>query len=374
MNDEIIDFNIDNEKYNKTSEIDTSIFWNPRRTLTHNCLFNFIIGARGTGKSFGSKEYVIDKFIKTKEQFGYIRRYKEDLKRPMEQFFKDIEYKYPDFEFKIDGEKFLIRLKPANDKEKWTEKDIAGYGFSLSTANNKKSISYPDITTLIFDEFLLEKGNQIYLPGEPLKLLNLYETIARPGTGHKRVILLMLANAISITNPYFLFFNLKMPMKPDKNGRWIWKIKDKSILVEEVKNEKFIDVKRNSEFGRLIEGTQYADYSIENKFLLDDDTFIERKTVNSRYWFTFIYKDNKLGVWADFKEGKMFVSKDIDPTYPLVYAITLKDHSPNTMFLKSRSRAGRFKTFIENYKLGNVRFESINIKNISYEVIQMSFL
>ena len=70
----------------------------------------------------------------------------------------------------------------------------------------------------------------------------------------------------------------------------------------------------------------------------------------------------------------MFVSKDIDPSYPLVYSLTLKDHKPNTMFLKNKSRAGHFKMFLENYKLGNVVFESINIKNLTYEVIKMSII
>lgn len=353
-------------------KIDTSMFWNARRTLTHNVLINVIVGNRGGGKSFGAKEWAIDNFIKTGEQFGYIRRYKEDLKQPMIQFFKDIEYKYPDYEFKTDSNYFYIRLKPADEKEKWNEKDIAGYGFTLSTANNKKSISFPNITTLIFDEFLIDKGNQIYLPSEPIKLLNLYETIARPGTGHKRVIMFMLANALSITNPYFLFWDLKMPTKQDKNGKWIWKHPNRPILVEDVRNEKFIDAKKNTEFGKLISGTKYADYSIENKFLLDNDTFVEKKTPKSRYYFTFTYKEHTLGVWADFTEGKMYVSKAIDPTYPLCYSLTMKDHKPNTMFIKSRHRAGHFKMFIENYKLGNVRFENINIKNITYEAIQMT--
>lgn len=351
--------------------IDESMFWSATRTLTHNRLINIIVGNRGGGKSFGAKEWAIDRFIKDREQFGYIRRYKEDLKQPMIQFFKDIEYKYPDYEFKTDANYFYIRLKPGDPDEKWTENDIAGFGFTLSTANNKKSISYPNITTLIFDEFLLDKGNQIYLPSEPLKLLSLYETIARPGTGHKRVILFMLANAITITNPYFLFWDLKMPTKQDKNGKWIWKHKTRPILVEDVRNENFIDKKKNTEFGQLIEGTKYADYSINNKFLLDDDTFIERKTSKSRYWFTFIYQNKNFGVWVDQYEGKMYVSSDIDPSYPIVYAITTKDHKPNTLFIKDRSRAVRFKSFIDNYKLGNVRFESINIKNMCYEVIKM---
>ena len=228
------------------------------------------------------------------------------------------------------------------------------------------------MAALIYDEFLIDKGNQRYLPNEPVALLNLYETIARPGTEHPRVILFMLANALTITNPYFLYWNLKMPSKKDKNNKWIWKHPTRPILVEDVRNEKFIEKKKNTEFGKLIEGTSYADFSIENKFLLDDDTFVEKKSNNARYSFTFIYKDTKLGVWTDYIEGKMYVSKSVDPSYPIVYSITMKDHNPNTMFLKNKSKAIHFKLFLENYQLGNVRFENINIKNICYEVIKIS--
>lgn len=347
------------------------MFWNLPQTLTHNMLINVIVGNRGGGKSYGAKKRAIDNFIKRKEQFGYIRRYKEDLKQPMIQFFKDIEMAYPEYEFKTDANHFYIRLR-STENAPWKPEDIAGYGFTLSTANNKKSISYPNITTLIYDEFLLDKGNQAYISDEPIKLLNLYETIARPGTGHPRVVLFMLANAITITNPYFLFWNLKMPTKQDRHGKWIWKHPTRPILVEDVRNDKFIDAKRNTEFGQLIEGTRYADYSINNKFLLDDDTFIGKKGQHARFYFTFIYQEHTLGVWADFVEGKMYVSKDVDPSYPLVYTLTLKDHKPNTLFLKNKNKAGHFKQFIEAYKMGNVMFESINIKNITYEVIKMS--
>lgn len=351
------------------NEIDSSIFWDLRRTLTHNALFYVILGNRGGGKSFGAKWYAIDRFIKYGEQFGYIRRYREDLTEPMKQFFKDIEYKYPDYEFKTDNKYFYIR-KRCGDKS-WKESDIAGYGFSLSTANNKKSISYPNVTTLIYDEFLLEKGLQHYLSNEPQALLSLYETVARPGTGHPRVILLMLANAISITNPYFLYWDLKMPDKQDGNGKWIWKHPTKPIIVEDVKNEKFIDKKKNTEFGKIIEDTSYSDFSIENKFLLDDETFVEKKDPNARYYFTFIYMEHTLSVWANFTEGLMYVSDAVDPTYPICYSITMKDHKPNTMLLKNKARANHFRLFLKAYEQGLVRFDSINIKNICYEVIKL---
>lgn len=361
------------QKVNKIKlEVDTSMFWNIRQTLTHNMLINFIVGNRGGGKSYGAKEWCIDNFIKKREQFGYIRRYKDDLKEPMEKFFDDIKGIYPDYEFKVEKRKFYIRLKPADEKEPWTDEDIAGYGFWLSTADNKKSVPYPFITTLIFDEFLLDDGLQTYIKNEPKKLLSLYETIARPGTNHPRVILFLLANALSVANPYFLYFNLKMPTKQDKNGKYIWKHPTRPILVEDVRNEKFIDAKKNTEFGQLIAGTDYADYSINNKFLLDDDTFIERKSTKARYYFTFLFNKKEYGVWMDESVGRMWVSEDIDPSFPMKYAITIKDHQPNTMLLKRLSQQGRLKFFVENFKIGNVYFENMNVKNISYEVLKMT--
>ena len=353
-------------------DFDTSIFWDGKKTLTHNKLFNVIIGNRGGGKSYGCKKIVIDNFINKGEQFGYIRRYKDDLKDSALNFFNDVSIEYPDYEFKVEGNKFYMRMKPEKDNVKWKEEDICGYSFILSTASNKKSISYPKITTLIFDEFLLETGFQRYVPEEPIKLLNLYETIARPSTPHPRVVLFMLANAISVTNPYFLFWDLKMPTKQDKNGKWIWKHPKRPILVEDVRNDKFIEMKRESEFGSLVEGTKYADYSIDNKFLLDDDVFIAKKTGNCVFYFSFIYKGLKYGCWKNQTEGLFYVSNDVDETFPIVYSITTKDHQPNTMLINDKNHALRFRTFIQNYKLGNIRFENINIKNMCYEILKLA--
>ena len=133
-----------------------------------------------------------------------------------------------------------------------------------------------------------------------------------------------------------------------------------------------MDKKRSTKFGSLIEGTKYAGYSIENKFLLDNDIFIEPKSPKARFCFSFTYLEHTLGVWVDMIEGKYYVSKQIDPSYPLKYSITMKDHSPNMMLIKDKSRNLPFKRFLDGYKNGCVRFESINIKNITYEVIKLS--
>ena len=66
-----------------------------------------------------------------------------------------------------------------------------------------------------------------------------------------------------------------------------------------------------------------------------------------------------------------FDEKIFDSSWELAYYIWLKDHNINTVFLKNKGKATKFKMFIDYYQLGSVRFESVNVKNITYEVIQM---
>ena len=359
--------------------VDNSIFWDIDRTLTHNALFYVIMGNRGGGKSYGAKKRAIKNFINKKEQFGYLRRTKDDLKDSAKEFFKDVAKEFPDYEFKVDGNKFYCRLSvdEENDKaRKWTDDDVIGYGFNLTTSSNKKSIPYPNITMLIYDEFLLdnESSNQRYMKNEPRALLNLYETIARPGTDHPRVLLFMLANSTSVNNPYFLFWDLQMPdeNKPDGNGKYIWHHPSRPIVVENVKKQAFIEAKKKTEFYGVIKDTGYDEYSINNAFINNDDTFVEKRSSIARPYFSFIYKGQRFGAWISMSEGLIWVSEQYDPGYPIVYTLTMKDHRPNTMFLRNKKQAQHFNTFIQAYKDGLVRFESILIKSLCYEVIKLT--
>ena len=80
------------------------------------------------------------------------------------------------------------------------------------------------------------------------------------------------------------------------------------------------------------------------------------------------------GVWVDFKLGKIFISKDYDKNTPFLFSCSLEDHSDNTMFLKSAKRYNCWKRLIENFELGNVRFENQQIKNISLQLFKTMLL
>ena len=151
----------------------------------------------------------------------------------------------------------------------------------------------------------------------------------------------------------------------------IWHHPTRPIVVENVVNPKIIESKKKTEFQKLINGTGYDDYSINNSFINDDDTFVEKRTSTARPYFNFIYKGQKFGVWVSMIEGLMWVSDKYDPGLPVLYSITMRDHKPNSMFLKNRSQATRFNIFLQAYKDGLVRFESPLIKSMCYEVIKM---
>lgn len=356
-----------------------SKYWDIDRTLTHNALFYVEVGNRTAGKTYGCKKKGISNFIKKKEQFVYTRRYEKDLKTSLPTFFDDIirNREFPEYEFKVDGFYLYCRLKVDEDKKvPWTKEDICGYGIVLSTADNKKSVSYPNVTMIIYDEFMLDNtsSQQRYLKNEPRALMNLYETVARPGTEHPRCVMFMLSNSISVNNPYFLIWDLKMPdtTKPDKNGKYIWHHPTRSIVVENVKKAELIEAKKQNEFYTITKGTGYDEFSIENEFINDDETFVEKRSSTAKPYFSFIYKDHKFGVWVSMIDGLMWVSNQFDPGYPIVYSLTMKDHKPNTMFLRNKRQAVHFTNFIQAYKDGCVRFEDVLIKSMCYEVIKLT--
>ena len=247
--------------------------------------------------------------------------------------------------------------------EFYCDGEICGYAMTLSTAQDLKSSNFSKVTTIIFDEFIIEEGQKkFYLQNEVLIFLNLLETIGRM----RDIKVFMLANPANIyTNPYFLYFDLSLPYNND-----IKLFKDNLILLQYMKNEEYRQEKKKTKFGKLVAGTSFEDYAINNKCLNDNKNFIEKKQGSAKFYFAFIYNNETFGVWLDYNEGKIYVSTDYLKNTPYMFACTLKDHTPNTMLLNTAKKYHCWKNFIENYRMGNVRFESMKIKFIVQELIK----
>ena len=337
------------------------LYWNVRKTLSYNCLFNFIIGMRGVGKTFGSLDYAIDRYLKNKKlgkkwQVLYVRRMKTELEKLTimrgGRLFNAVQKKYPD------------NVLKAESNILYCDGEVMGYSQALSTASILKSDSFPDVKLIIFDEFIIDNsGTYHYLKDEVTKFFDLYETVSRG----RDVRVLFLSNAVTITNPYFDFFHLDRPV----NGSVQRFGKSKDILVEFTKNPKLSEMKKASRFGRIIEGTDYLDYAYDNEWLLDNQDFIENKTRRSQYYLTLRYKDSWLGIWFDPVQWLYYVSDDVDLQFGKVYSVTTDDHKPNMMLLKGAKKMSFFKNLIDAYTIGAMRYESMKLKNWFRDIMRM---
>lgn len=311
-----------------------------------NSFLYFLLGERGVGKTYGASKFVIKKFIEKGEEFVYIRRYKTELQISAPKFFEALKTnnEFEGHTLDVKGEKFYVDGK------------VAGYSMTLSTAQNRKGSNFPKVKYIIFDEFIIEEGQNHYLnlKNEVETFLGLIESIARM----RDVKVFLLANAVTITNPYFTYFDLHLPYNND-----IATFKDGLILVQYMKNEEYRKAKKETKFGKLIEGTDYASYAIDNQFRLDNKHFIQKKTGGAKCRFSFIYNNQYYGVWFDYNEGKVFVSNDYDKK-GVIFACTTPDLKPNTLFISMAKDYHAWKLFIKNYKMGNVYYENQKIKSI----------
>lgn len=335
--------------------MDTSIYYDISDTLTHNALYYFIIGERGCGKTYSSKKFAIRRYLKTGEQFIYLRRYKSELSESVgnekdPKFFKKIKSEFPDHKFRVSGETLYC-----DDK-------ICGYALSLSTALILKSAEFDKVKTIIFDEFIIDGGGTYhYFRNEVEQFLEFYESIARLRDDVK---VLFLANAISITNPYFTYFDITLPYG-NKN---IKKFKNGLILIEYIKNLKYREVKKKSKFGQIIEGTKYSEYAINNKFLRDNKSFVKKKAPKSKFFFIIIYNGKYYGVWRDFESQSIFITEDYDPKCPIIFTFNPDDHDEHTVYTKF-TQNGFLSSIVETYRVGHLFFENQQIKNIFSELI-----
>ena len=338
------------------------LYWDIKRTLSYNALFNFIIGSRGAGKTYGSLKYCMEKFIEHRDrgrepwQFLYVRRLSTELEKLTKmrggRLFNAVQAEFPNHV--LSAESNILKC----------DGEVCGYSQPLSTASILKSDSFPNVKMILFDEFIIDnRGTYHYLKDEVTKFLDLYETVAR----NRDVICLFLSNAVSVTNPYFDFFHLDKPMNGDIQRFGA----AKDILVQNVVPAELMAIKKDSRFGNILKGTEYLEYAYDNEWLLDNTDFIESKTQRSEYFLTLRYKDTNIGIWYDPAQWLYYVSNDVDLQFKRVYSVTTDDHKPNMLLLKTAKKTAFFGNLITAYESGAVRYESMKLKNWFRDIMRM---
>ena len=184
-------------------------YYNLAPILKENAHYNIIIGERSNGKTYSVLKKTLTDYYRTGYQAALIRRMQEDFigKRGAGLFeplitndeIEQITKGEWNSVYYYSSRWFLCKYVDDNKggKERITDNKPFMLGFALSQMEHEKGTGYPDVKTIIFDEFITRMA---YLRDEFVLFMNTLSTIIR---SRDDVVIFMLGNTVNKYCPYF---------------------------------------------------------------------------------------------------------------------------------------------------------------------------
>ena len=171
-------------------------FYRLTNILKLNADYNIIFGERSSGKTFACLEYGVEHYYKNGTQMAYIRRQDEDFKQGRaQQLFNNLVFndtiskvtnkKWSDVYYK---NRCWYLCKYDKEGNRIVDSEPFCFGFTIAQGFHDKSVGFPNVKTIVFDEFI----SRFYLQGEFIDFNNLLSTIIRYNDDVK---IFMLANS-----------------------------------------------------------------------------------------------------------------------------------------------------------------------------------
>lgn len=333
-------------KYYDGTKLLSMLDLNGKKPEIYMCTTN-----RTGGKTTYFGRLCVNRFLDKGEKFGLIYRYNYELDDVADKFFKDLKgLFFPD--------KTMTAKKRAKGifQELFINNKSCGYAIALNSSDSIKKYShlFSDIARMLFDEFQSESNH--YCTDEITKFLSVHTSIARgQGEQVRYVPVFMLANQVSIINPYYVAMGICNRLNSETKF-----LRGDGYVLEQGFIESASDSQKESGFNRAFKENNYVAYSSENVYLNDNYSFIEKPTGKSRYICTLKYKGNDFGVKEFAESGFIYCDDKPDSTFPMKITVTTDDHSINYVMLK------RNDFFLSNlrylFERGCFRFKDMRCK------------
>ena len=257
--------------------------WDKILDLTKRIPFLFCVTGRGQGKTYG----ILKKLVNDpNETFMYIRRTKTQYEvccKPEASPFKALEADKAinPVALKAAGKDLTAGYFAKYDEDgKWVPSGpVKFYMSSLSCFANLRGVSFEDVTTILFDEFIGEPHEKP-IKNMGLVFLNMVETCSRNRELQNKPPLkvICLANANDIGNP--IFTELDLVSKADKMMK-----SKQSISIDEKRGVCLImldhspisERKKHTALYKLTAGSssEFNQMALENRFYEDESAVIK---------------------------------------------------------------------------------------------------
>lgn len=320
------------------------------KILNYKLPFNFIIGGRGTGKTYGALLHA----YQTDTRFMLMRRTQAQCDLINKPEFNPYKAVCDDISADI-SVKSLSKYNALiyEDLGEDLEPKTLGYTCALSTIANMRGFDASDVKLLIYDEFIPERHERV-LKNEGSAFLNAYETINRNREikGQHPLQVLCMANAFNIANAIFLELGLvgiaeKMQLKDQE----LYIDKNRGILIAMLNNSKISQKKANTVLYRLSSGS-YADMALSNDFAYNDDSGIKSMPLSEH---KLICTVGEISIYKHKSKRQFYISEHRTGSAP-------EYKSDEVGLLKYRKNHGF--QFAGAYMRGNIIFESMLTKSL----------
>lgn len=285
-------------------------YLNINQILSYGVPFNFIVGGRGTGKTYGTLKTA---YIENR-RFILMRRTQAQcdlINKPEFNPFKALN--------NDTGSNAVVKsISKYNAKiVEETEEDerLLGYTCALSTIANMRGFDASDVELLIYDEFIPEKHERA-IKNEGSAFLNAYETINRNREikGEKPLQVLCLANAFNIANPIFLELGLVGRCEKMKNsGQEIFIDKERGVCVVLLQKSQISKAKADTALYRLSSGS-YADMALSNDFVYNNSDNIKSMPLKE---FKLLCTVGEISIYKHKSKRLFYVSEHRTGTAPI---------------------------------------------------------
>ena len=307
---------------------------------------------RSAGKTTYFGRLCVNRFKEKGEKFVLIYRYNYELDDCADKFFKDLSTLF------FNGANMTSKRRASGIfHELYIDDESCGYAVSLNSADQLKKYShlFSDVKRGIFDEFQSESNH--YCSDEIRKFISLHTSIARGQGEHVRYVpIYMLANPVSIINPYYTELGISERLKDDTKY-----LKGNGFVLEQGFVETASRAQQNSGFNKAFSKNNYVAYSSECVYLNDSKAFIEKpESQKNRYLCTLKYNGNDFGIREYYEEGIIYVSDKVDKSFKLKIAVTTDDHEINYIMLKRNSAYIDMLRFY--FEKGCFRFSTLKCK------------
>lgn len=316
------------------------MYYNLHDIRTYNRLYNLIVGVRGHGKTYACTKLCIDTGLEQKKiSFVVLVRYKEDINDIKDDWWSIVEHLYPEYVFY--SKRNIIYAQNS------VESFPIGEYVPLSRYMRAKRKPRPHVKVIFFDEFLNEEND--YLPNEVNAFLSICDSVIR---NRSDVRCYLVSNHISVINPYFNYFGFIQLGKRFTKGQH-------DSLLEFTDSEEFVKYRKTTKFGSSITDTEYGDYAMLGKMLLDDYTNVS-KVPDSQLHHQFNITLEGINIDVSLMNNVLYLKKSKDMT-AISFTPYVEDAISGAVFCTKS--LNHFDFVVDKFLRDEIMYESLTIKN-----------